>query len=379
MKPIYLDHAASTPVDPWVLKAMLPFFTTKYGNPRSVHAMGREAHDVVEDARKRIAGILHAAPEEIIFTSGGTESVSLAIKGVAMAKGRGHLITSSIEHPAVLETCKYLETKGFSVTYIPVDRYGLVSAKAVEKAIRRDTILITIMYANNEIGTIEPIAALGRLTRARGILFHTDACQAGSLELDVRKLKVDLLTLNGSKIHAPKGVGVLYRKLGVELIPLFHGGGQEFGVRGGTVNVPGIVGMAKALELVQKNKDKENARLRQLGDYFIGKILKSIPRTTLNGHPTQRLPNNVHISFAGVDAEALLHHLSAQGIYVSMGSACSAQEIQMSPVLKAIRLPKAKGLSSLRFSLGKETRKEELEKVVKVLQMVVESLRKVAR
>lgn len=375
MKPIYLDHASTTPVDPQVLKAMHPYFSKIYANPSSIHEAGQKAKVAVEEARKKIANISHCLPEEIIFTSGGTESINLALKGIAFQKKNGHIITSQIEHPAVLETCKYLEIKGFKVTYLPVDKFGLVSLHEVKKALRNDTIIISIMYANNEIGTVEPIAEIGKITQQYKILFHTDACQSGSLELDVDKLKVDMLTLNGSKIYGPKGVGILYKRKNIMLEPLHHGGGQEYGFRSGTENVANIVGFAAALELIQKEKIKENKRMQQLRDYFIVEVLTKISDTFLSGHPTKRLSGNAHFCFTGVEGEAVVRHLSQKGIYASTGSACSSQEIEVSHVLKAIKVVHA--LGGVRFSLGKNTTKEELKLVVKVLSEVVGSLRKV--
>jgi len=375
MTPLYLDHASTTPVDPLVLKAMQPYFSKIYANPSSIHAAGQKAKEAVEEARWEIAKILHCLPEEIIFTNGGTESINLAIKGIAFQKKRGHIITSQIEHPAVLETCQYLETNGFKVTYLPVDKFGLASPAEVRKALRNDTVLISIMYANNEVGTIEPITEIGKIARQYLIPFHTDACQAGSLELNVEKLKVDLMTLNGSKIYGPKGVGILYKRKKILLEPLHHGGGQESGARSGTENVPGIIGFTKALELIQKERMKENKKIQQLRDYFITEVLTKIPDTFLNGHPTKRLPNNAHFSFAGVEAEAIVRHLSQKKIYVSSGSACSSQEIEISHVLKAIKA--AHALGGVRFSLGKNTTKEELKGVIKVLKDVVGGLREV--
>lgn len=375
MNPLYLDHASTTPIDPQVFKAMQPYFSKIYANPSSIHEAGQEAKAAVEKARQKIATILHCLPEEIIFTSGGTESINLALQGIAFQKKKRHLITSQIEHPAVLETCKYLESQGFRVTYLPVNKFGLVSPSEVRKALSNDTLLISIMYANNEIGTIEPITEIGKLAQQYKIPFHVDACQAGSLELDVDKLKVDLLTLNGSKIYGPKGAGILFKRKSLQLEPLHHGGGQEFGARSGTQNVPGIVGFAAALELIQKERTQENNRIQQLRDYFIVEVLTKISDTFLTGHPTKRLPNNVHFCFAGVEGEAVVRHLSQKGIYVSTGSACSSQEIEVSHVLKAIKAVHA--LGGVRFSFGKETTKEELKLVVKILREVVGSLRKV--
>ncbi len=374
MKPIYLDTASTTPVDPRVLKEMMPSFSKKYANPSSIHEWGKEAKEAVEDARSRVADILHCRPNEIIFTSGGTESVNLALKGVAFARKKGQIITTSVEHAAVLETCRYLETKGFTVTYLPVDNYGLVSVADVKKAITKDTILISVIYANNEIGTIEPIRHIGAIARRHAIPFHTDACQAGTLGLDTKKITVDLMTINGSKLYGPKGVGILYRNKAVPLEPLFHGGGQEFGMRGGTENVPAIVGFAKALELAQRNRQKTNRYQSSLRDYFIAKLQQAIPQTALNGHPTKRLANNVNISFAGVEAEVVLKHLSQQGMYASAGAACDSRNIETSHVLKAINAPYPYG--SIRFSLGRHTTKKELEQVAKALKGIVEALRK---
>lgn len=375
MNPLYLDHASTTAVASEVLKVMQPYFSKIYANPSSIHAAGQEAKEAVEQARQTIATLVHCLPEEIIFTSGGTESINLALKGIAFPKKKGHIITSQIEHPAVLETCRYLETKGLKVTYLPVDKFGLVSAAEVKKALRSDTILISIMYANNEIGTLEPITEIGNIAKQYKIPFHTDACQAGSLELNIEKLNVDLMTLNGSKIYGPKGVGILYKKKNVLLEPLHHGGGQEWGLRSGTENVPAIVGFAKALELIQKEKIKDNKKIQQLRDYFIADVLTKIPDTFLNGHPSKRLPGNAHFCFAGVEGEAVILHLSQKGIYASTGSACSSTEIEVSHVLKAIKA--AHALGGVRFSLGKDTTKEELKQVVNVLREIIGNLRKI--
>ncbi len=371
----YLDAAAATPLDPIVLKAMLPYLQKNYANPSSLYLLGQEAKAAVEAARATIAVILNAKPNEIIFTSGGTESINLAIKGIAYGKGKGHIITSAIEHPAVLEVCRCLQQRGFSATYLPVDKYGLVNPLAVEQAIRRDTILISIMYANNEVGTIQPLKEIAALAKKHKIPFHTDACQAGNLELDVEKLKVDLLSLNGAKIYGPKGIGLLYKRLGTNLEPLLHGGGQESAVRSGTENVPGIIGLAKALELVQHNQPQENKRQASMRDYLIRKILREISSSSLNGHPLQRIPGNANISFAGVEAEAVVQYLSQKGIYVSSGSACSSHQIEVSHILKAIKAPYP--LGAVRFSFGKEITQKELDYVVNVLKGVILYLRKI--
>ncbi len=376
MKPLYLDHAATTPLDPRVVEALKPYLTTSYGNPGSVHTLGREAKKALDDARVRVGRVLKCASEEIIFVSSGTESVNLALKGVAHAlKDKGkHLITSVVEHPAVLETCKHLETEGFSVTYLPVDQYGIVSALELEKAIRKDTILVSLMYANNEIGTINPVNELASVARKHGVLFHTDACQAGSLDLNVDELGVDLLTLNGSKIYGPKGVGILFKRKSVMLCPLLHGGGQEMGLRSGTENVPGAVGFAKALELIQQEKETENKRLTILRDFLI-KNLGAIPGTRINGHLVRRLPSNVNVSFSSVDGESLIEALDAEGIYVSAGSACSSFTLEPSHVILALGVDRATAHGTVRFSLGKETTKEDVERAVESVKRIVQSLR----
>ncbi|PIN76457.1 cysteine desulfurase NifS [Candidatus Woesearchaeota archaeon CG10_big_fil_rev_8_21_14_0_10_36_11] len=376
---VYVDHAATTYVDKRVIQSMIPYFDKVYGNPHSLHSFGRVAQKAVNDARESVASILHCTPKEIIFTSGGTESINLAIKGVALSKGSGHIITSKIEHPAVLETCKYLEKQGFTVTYIDVDKYGIVNPNDIKKAISKETILISIMYANNEIGTIQPVWEIGTIARKYNILFHTDACQAtGALSLDVSHLYVDLMTLNGSKMYGPKGVGILYRKKGVQLQPLIHGGGQEFNLRSGTENVPGIVGFAKALEYAQKEKQQENKRLVALRDNFIKKVILTIPKSVLNGHPTERLPNNVNISFLDVEGESVLLYLNEKGVAVSTGSACSSQSLEISHVLDAIGLTHDAAHGSIRFTLGKETTKNDLEYVLSVLTPIITSLRRIS-
>jgi cysteine desulfurase len=378
-KIIYLDHAATTYLDSRVKKEMDKCYSDVYGNPGSLHSIGREANELVETSREIIAKILNCKPNEIIFTSGGTESINLAIKGVAFKKEKGHIITSKVEHPAVIDTCKFLEKKGFSITYLNVDKFGLVNPKDVEKAIRRDTILISIMYANNEIGTVEPIKEIGRIARRNKIIFHTDACQAaGALDLDVNQLNVDLMTLNGSKIYGPKGIGILYKSTGIKLEPLMHGGGQEFGLRSGTENVPGIIGITKALELSQEDKEKENARLIQLRDYLITSVLSKIEKSFLNGHPTKRLPNNVNISFLDVEGESVVLYLDHQGIEVSTGSACSSQKLEISHVLDAIGLIHDAAHGSIRFTLGHKTTKTELDYTVKVLEEIIENLRRIS-
>lgn len=378
MKPIYLDHAAATPLDPRVLKAMLPFLTKEFGNPSSAHTPGRTAKIALEKAREIVAKILHCLPEEIIFTSGGTESVNLAIKGIAFHKKKGHIITSHIEHAAVLETCKWLEKQGFAVSYLPVDAFGLVAVKTLARAIRKDTILITIHYANNEIGTIQPIKQIAQIAQKHNIPFHSDACQAGSLVLDVQKLGVDLLTLNGGKINGPRGSGILYKKRKIKIEPLFHGGGQEFGLRSGTENVAAAVGFATALKLLQTEALQYHRHIQRQRDYLIKKLLR-IPNTKLNGPLHQRLPNNINISFKDIDAEQLVAYLNQENIFVSSGSACHSHTVEVSHVLRALHMAQEFGEGSIRISLGKATTHKELDIVVTRIQQIVASLRRVAR
>ena len=372
---IYLDNAATTPVRPEVLAVMEPYFSQKYGNPSSMHRLGLEASSAVSDSREKIAKILNCGTDEIIFTSGGTESVNLAIKGVAFAKKKGHMITQKTEHHAVLHTCKWLEKQGFEVTYLDVDRFGLVYPYQVESAIKDDTILVSIMYANNEIGTVQPIKEIAKVCKKKKVLFHTDACQAaGYLNLDVKALGVDLLTINGSKICGPKGVGLLFVKKGTSIEPILHGGGQEFNLRSGTENVPAIVGFAKALELAQKEKDAEGKKLAKLRDTLINGLLK-IPNSRLNGHLTKRLPNNVNISFYGVEGESVLLMLNEKGIFASTGSACSAKSLEVSHVLNALGMSHAWAHGSIRFSLGRTTSKKDIDYVLQVFPKIISDLR----
>ncbi len=379
IKNIYLDYAATTPIREEVLLEMLPYFSEKYGNPGSFHSKGLEAKNALDNARQEIASLLNCSTKEIIFTSGGTESINLAIKGIALAnKEKNHIITSKIEHPAVLNSCAYLEEIGFKVSYLDVDKYGKVNPKDVENSINERTSLVSIMYANNEIGTIEPIKEIAEICKKKGVLFHTDACQAaGCLNLDIKYLGVDLLTINGSKIYGPKGIGMLYLREGIEIVPLVHGGGQESRLRSGTENVPYIVGFAKALEIAQKNKDKENARLSELRDYLIAKLLK-IPKSRLNGHSTERLPNNVNISFMDVEGEAMLLYLNEMNIYASTGSACASKSLEPSHVLRAIGLSYEGAHGSIRFTLGKDSVKEYLDRVADAMPGIVKKLKKIS-
>lgn len=385
MKSIYLDHAATTPLDSRVLTKMQPYFSAVFGNPSSFHAAGLAAKKAVDAARKSIATLLNAHADEIVFCSGGTESDNLAILGLIRANKAKvkHVITSAIEHPAVLEPLTHLRDAGeIELTILSVDKFGMIDVRELEKALRAETILVSIMYANNEIGTIEPIADLGRaLLKWRKAhntpfpYFHTDACQAaGALDLDVERLHVDLMTLNGSKIYGPKGVGLLFVRRGVELAPQVYGGGQERGVRSGTENVPGIVGLAAALEIAQAEKEKENARLSKLRDKLIAGLLK-IPKTRLNGHPTERLPNNVNISFLDAEGEAAVLYLDAQGIYCSTGSACASGSLDPSHVILAIGLRYEAAHGSLRFTLGHATKPSDIDYVLKVVPDVMAKLR----
>lgn len=378
---IYMDHAATTPVDPQVKAAMLPYFEESFGNPGGFYELGRIAKEAVDQARSTVAGVLGCDPEEIIFTGSGTESDNLAIFGAARAnkKNGNHIITSSIEHHAVDMPCKQLEKEGFEVTYLPVDSFGRVQVEAVKAALRPDTILVSIMTANNEIGTYQPIAEIGALLKEHPAIFHTDACQAaGALELKVEKLGVDLLTLNGSKIYGPKGVGILYQRKGVRLRPIIFGGGQERNLRGGTENVPYIVGFAKALELAENMREEETLRLVKLRDKLIHGLIESTPKTILNGHPTERLPNNVNVSILDIEGEAFTLFLNELGIYASTGSACTSLSLDPSHVIIATGLPYECAHGSIRFTLGRHTTEEEVNYVLDVIPEIVAILRRIS-
>ncbi len=376
---IYLDHAATTAVDPRVVEAMLPYFTDRYGNASSIHSLGREARRALEEARGDVAEVLNCRPEEIVFTSCGTESDNLAIRGTAwMNRRRGaHIITSSVEHHAVSHTCEQLERHfGFEVTYLPVDEHGRVDPGDVEKAITETTVLISIMYANNEVGTIEPIAQIGEIARSHGIPFHTDAVQAaGALSLDVEQLNVDLLSLSGHKFYGPKGVGVLYAGQGVEFLPMQTGGGHEKGRRAGTENVPYIVGLATALRLAEQQRDQESRRVAALRDRLVGGILSTIPDCRLMGHPSERLPNNANFIFEYVEGEGILLSLDMEGIAASSGSACATGSAEPSHVLLAMGVPSDRAHGSLRLTFGRENTEEHVERVLEVLPGIVERLR----
>ncbi|MEE8618944.1 MAG: cysteine desulfurase NifS [Dehalococcoidales bacterium] len=378
MRRIYLDYAATTPTHPEVVKAMLPYLTNVFGNPSTIYSYGQEARGAVEEARTNVAELIGARGEEITFTSGGTEADNFALKGIAYAsehKG-DHIITTSIEHHAVVESCKFLERRGFKVTYLPVDGYGLVAPQDIKKAITNKTILISVIHANNEVGTIEPIGEIGKIAKEAGICFHTDAVQTvGHIPVNVDALGVDLLSISAHKVYGPKGVGALYIKKGTRLIPLMHGGEQEKRHRAGTENVPAIVGLGKAVELAGQEMDKETEWLTCLRDKLIKGLLERIDHIRLNGHPLKRLPNNVNVSVDFVEGESMLLNLDLEGICASTGSACSSSSLEPSHTLLALGLSPEQAHGSLRFTLGRENTEEDIECVLEVLPRVVAKLR----
>ncbi|MFC1951744.1 cysteine desulfurase NifS [Chloroflexota bacterium] len=378
MKRIYLDYAATTPTHPEVVKAMLPYFTDAFGNPSSIHSYGQEAKGDIEEARIKVANLINARDEEIVFTSGGTEADNFALKGAAFAnENKGNqIITSSVEHPAVMGACKFLESKGFRVIYLPVDEYGMVRPDDVRRAINNKTTLISVMHANNEVGTIEPIAEIGKITKEAGVCFHTDAVQtAGHIPVDVNELGVDLLSLSAHKLYGPKGIGALFIRKGTKLTTYMHGGEQERRRRGSTENVPGIVGFSRAAELALQEMGEEEKRLTYLRDRLIKELFKKIDHIRLNGHPLKRLPNNANISVDFVEGESMLLNLDLEGICASTGSACSSSSLEPSHVLLAMGLSHEHAHGSLRFSLGKWTTEEEIERALEVLPRVVAKLR----
>ncbi len=378
MKEIYLDYNATTPVDPRVVEAMIPYLKEHFHNPSSVYSGAKETKKAIEEAREKIASLIGASPKEIIFTGGGSEADNHAIKGVAFAfqeKGK-HIITSSIEHHAVLHACQFLEKIGFEVTYLPVDKYGIVHPHSLRKAIRDDTILVTIMMANNEIGTIEPIKELAEVTHEKNVLFHTDAVQAvGKIPVNVKELGVDLLSLSAHKFYGPKGVGALYIRRGVKIHPLIHGGGQERGRRAGTENVAGIVGAGKAAEIAMEEMEEEERKIRPLRDRLERELVKRIPEVIVNGHPEKRLYNTLNICVKYIEGEGMLALLDFYGISASSGSACTSGSLEPSHVLLAIGLPHEIAHGSLRFSFGKYNTDEDVDKVIEVLPGIVERLR----
>lgn len=386
-KRIYLDHAATTDMLPEVVYAMEPYYIKKYGNASATYELGKEGKRAIENARESISACIHAKPNEIYFTSGGSEADNWAIKGMAGERkkvGR-HVITSKIEHHAILHSCEHLEKLGYRVSYLDVDADGIVSLKDVEKLIRNHRMrqssadkisLISIMYGNNEIGTLQPIEEIGTLAKKHGIPFHTDAVQAiGQVPISVKKLPVDMLSSSAHKFHGPKGVGFLYVKEGVMLPSFIHGGAQERGKRAGTENVAGIVGMAKALSLMNKDVDKKSKEITSLRDYFVRRIMQEIPECRLNGHSKKRLPGNANLSFKGVSGTALLVLLEEEGIYASAGSACSAGSTSLSHVIKALEVPKEYAYGTIRFTMGRETTREQLDKTISVLKKSLKILR----
>jgi len=382
MRIVYMDHAAGKPVDERVLEAIMPYFTEKYGNPSSVHSFGNEARKTIDEARSRVADLIKAErTNEIIFTSGGTESNNLAIEGVAYrnkAKGN-HIITSSIEHMSVMNTCKHLSKQGFEVTYLPVDKYGFVDLQALEKEITDKTILVSIMYANGEIGTVEPMEEIGEIAHRKGAYFHVDAVAAtGQIPMDVKKENIDLLSLSSNDMYGPRGVGALYVRTGTSIQPVVYGGGQERGLRSGTENLPGIVGMGKAAEIAKAEMKTEAARLTNLRDMLIKGVLDSIPESYLNGHPTERLPNNVNVRFSYIEGESLILSLDMEGVACSSGSACTSKTLEPSHVLLAIGLKHEEAHGSLLFTLGKQNTEDDVKYVLDLLPGIVKRLRKIS-
>ena len=383
MKTIYLDNAATTPCRPEVVEAMLPYFTEKFGNPSAIYNLGQVAQDAIQQARKDVAGVINAAnPNEVFFTSGGSEADNWALKGVMDAykdkKGK-HLITTKIEHHAILHTAQFLEQQGFEVTYLDVDKYGLVDPAAFEAAIRPDTVMASIMFANNEIGTIESIKELAAIAHAHKVIFHTDAVQAFCHEkIDVQELGIDLMSASGHKLYGPKGVGMLYVRRGVRISNLIHGGGQERGKRATTENTAGIVGFAKAAVLAEAEREEQHERQAAIRDHAIQRITTEIPHCFLNGHPTQRLANNINISFEFIEGEGMLLRLGAKGICASSGSACTSGSLDPSHVLLAIGLPHEKAHGSLRATLGRDTTLEDVDFMCDVLKDAIAGLREMS-
>lgn len=392
---LYLDYAATTPVDPRAKRAMMPYFSQKFGNTMSLHSLGQEAKEALEDSRRIIADAIGARPKEIIFTSSATESNNLALKGIAFAnqkKGR-HMIISSIEHPCILESARWLENQGFKITRLPVDKYGIVNPESLRKSIKKDTVLVSVMHANNEIGTIEPIKEIGKICRQKGVYFernekqgsrrgpyfHTDAAQSfGKIPIDVNKMNIDLLTASSQKMYGPKGASALFIRKGIKIEPILHGGGHEAGLRSSTVNVPAIVGFATAAKICKKAMKKEAERQTLLRDKLIKGILSKIDDSFLNGHPKKRLPNNANFWFSLVEGESLVFELDALGISASTGSACSSEKLEPSHVLLAIGLKPYEAHGSLRLTLGRWTKKEDIDYTLSVLPQIIKKLRKIS-
>ena len=378
MKRIYLDYNATTPVRPEVLDVLLPFYRENFGNPSSIHWAGRQVAGAVEKAREQVAALLNCAPAEIVFVSCGTEADNMSLKGTvdALREKGNHIITTAVEHPAVLETCRYLEKTGCRVTYLPVDHDGMLNLDDLEKAITPETILISVMWANNETGTIFPIEQIGAIAKRYGVRFHTDAVQVvGKLDVDLQKVHVDLLALSGHKLGAPKGVGVLYVRRGTRLTQFMHGGHQERNRRAGTLNVAGIAALGKACELARVEREGHSARVKVLRDRLERGLFERIPQIKLNGHPTERLPNTLNVSFAWIEGESLLLNLDMKGIAASSGSACTSGSLEPSHVLGAMCVEVTLAHSSTRFSLGPDTSEEDVDYVIEVLPPIVQRLR----
>lgn len=381
VKPIYFDHAATTPLDDRVFEVMKEFFHTSYGNASSLHTFGRRARAGIDKSREIIANMINAKGSEIYFTSSGTESDNLAVKGIAYAyRGKGeHIITSMMEHHAVLNTCEFLESNGFKVTYLPVNKYGMVDPSDVKKSINKKTILISIMHANNEVGTINDISEIGKITRENEILFHSDAVQTfGKLPIDVKGIGVDLLTISGHKIYGPKGVGALYIRSGIKIQPLLHGGSHERNKRAGTENIPGIVGLGKAAEMRAEEMESEFRYLSELEDYFRKNLCETIENIKFNGHPEEKLPGYLNMSFNGIEGESLLLSLDLEGIAVATGSACASGSSEPSHVLEAMGLSPEMVQSSIRISLGKQNTKEDIDYALSVFPRVLKRLRELS-
>lgn len=378
MRRVYLDHNATTPIHPEVYEAMKPFFQNQFGNSSSIHWAGREVRKYLEEARAKVAELLHASPEEIIFTGCGTESDNMAIKGIAHSwreKGN-HIITTQVEHHAVLHTCQFMEKMGYEVTYLPVDNYGLIDLDLFRRSIKPQTILVTVMFANNETGTIFPIKEIGEITREKGVVFHTDAIQAvGKVPIDLKRLPVDILSVSGHKLNAPKGIGAQFIRRGTKISPLIHGGGQEYGLRAGTENIPYIIGLGKACEIANRDFNQRVRHLKYLRDRLQQGIEARIPQAVLNGHPTQRLPNTLNMSFLDVEGESLLLNMDLEGIAVSSGSACTSGSLAPSHVLLAMGLAPEIAQSAIRFSLGGSNTEAEIDYVLEILPPIVQRLR----
>lgn len=381
MKRVYLDHSATTPMRSEVLEAMLPYLSDKFGNASSIHGFGREAKLALEESREKVARILGAVPAEIYFTSGGTESDNLAVKGVAFAnrkKGK-HLITSQIEHHAILASCKFLEKEGFEVTYLPVSREGLVVPQDLRKAIRDNTILVSIMHANNEVGTIQPIEELSRITREKQVYFHSDAVQSvGKVPIDMQNSNLDMISISGHKIYGPKGVGALYIRKGTRITPWAHGGHHEHSKRAGTENVPGIIGFARALELITQEMKHHNKHTQTLAERLYQKVIESIPDVVMHGDHEKRVPNILSLSFKGIEGESVILSLDLKGVAIASGSACTSGTLEPSHVLSAMKVPPEIAQGALRFSFGKDNTIEDIDYVAELLPEIVQRLRSIS-